>query len=73
MLVGLYQVLLETTKHRGDELSLTGTIDLAGDAGAADEWPRRAYGSAPLELALLAGSRFAKIYSNGRGVVQCAH
>jgi hypothetical protein len=75
MLVGLYQVLLETNESTAEtSYHLTGTIDLAGDAPAPlNEWASASdTGSAPLELALLAGSRFAKIYSNGtrRGSVR---
>ena len=68
MLVALYQCLLESNQSSSEtSYHLTGSIDLAGHAASPlDEWASATdTASAPLELALLAGSRFAKIYSNG--------
>jgi hypothetical protein len=68
MLVSLYEALLESNQAT-DETSyhLTGSIDLADyPASPIDEWASAGdMGSAPLALALLAGTRFNRIYSNG--------
>jgi hypothetical protein len=67
MLVTLYEAMLQTNLS-SEETSyhLTGSIHLDGyPAAPLDEWASAAdSGSAPLELALLAGTRFAHIYSN---------
>jgi hypothetical protein len=67
MLVTLYEAMLETNLS-SEETSyhLTGSIHLDGyPAAPLDEWASAAdSGSAPLELALLAGTRFARIYAN---------
>lgn len=68
MLVALYEALLETNQSTAEtSYHLTGSIDLAGHpASPLDEWVSASdAASAPLELALLAGGRFARIYSNG--------
>jgi hypothetical protein len=68
MLVALYQALLETNQSTEEtSYHLTGSIDLAGlPASPLNEWVSASdAGSTPLELALQAGGRFAKIYSNG--------
>ena len=68
MLVSLYEALLESNQAT-DETSyhLTGSIGLAAyPASPIDEWASASdSGSAPLELALLAATRFNRIYSNG--------
>jgi hypothetical protein len=67
MLVTLYEAMLETNLS-SEETSyhLTGSIHLDGyPVAPLDEWASAAdSGSAPLELALLAGTRFARIYAN---------
>jgi hypothetical protein len=67
MLVTLYEAMLQTNLS-SEETSyhLTGSIHLDGyPATPLDEWASAAdSGSAPLELALLAGTRFARIYAN---------
>jgi hypothetical protein len=68
MLVALYEALLETNQSTAEtSYHLTGSIDLAGHpASPLDEWVSASdVASAPLELALQAGGRFARIYSNG--------
>jgi hypothetical protein len=76
MLVTLFDTLLETNQNTSEtSYHLTGSIHLTsqGDSPAAtsevsplDEWASASdSGSAPLELALEAGTRFAHIYSNG--------
>jgi len=68
MLVSLYEALLESNQS-SDETSyhLTGSIGLANyPASPIDEWASAGdSGSAPLALALLAATRFNRIYSNG--------
>jgi hypothetical protein len=67
MLVTLYEAMLETNMSTEEtSYHLTGSIGLDGYADApVDEWASAAdSGSAPLELALLAGTRFARIYAN---------
>jgi hypothetical protein len=78
MLVSLYQSLLEANQASMEtSYHLTGSIDLAGfPAMPLDEWASASdSGSAPLELALNTGVRFARIYSNGarQGAVQAIH
>jgi len=67
MLVTLYEAMLQTNLS-SEETSyhLSGSIHLDGYPPAPlDEWASAAdSGSAPLELALLAGTRFARIYAN---------
>jgi hypothetical protein len=68
MLVSLYDALLETNDSTAEtSYHLTGRIDLAGSPSfPLDEWVSASdSGSAPLELALAAGTRFSRIYSNG--------
>jgi hypothetical protein len=68
MLVSLYDALLETNDSTAEtSYHLTGSIDLAGSPSfPLDEWVSASdSGSAPLELALAAGTRFSRIYSNG--------
>jgi hypothetical protein len=67
MLVTLYEALLETNLSTAEtSYHLTGGIHLDGfPAAPLDEWvSANDAGEAPLELALQAGSRFARIYSN---------
>jgi len=67
MLVTLYDALLENNESSMEtSYHLTGTIDLEGYTPVLlDEWASATdAGGAPLELALQAGSRFARIYSN---------
>jgi hypothetical protein len=65
--VTLYQGLLETNTST-DETSyhLTGSVDMDGNPAAPlDEWASaNDTGSAPIELALLAGARFQRFYAN---------
>jgi hypothetical protein len=67
VMVTLYQGLLETNTST-DETSyhLTGNVDMDGyPAAPLDEWASaNDTGSAPIELALLAGARFQRFYSN---------
>ena len=67
MLVSLYEALLETNGS-SEETSyhLTGVVDLDGHGPAPlNEWASAGEGgSASLELALKAGTRFDRIYSN---------
>jgi hypothetical protein len=68
MLVSLYESLLENNQSSSEmSYHLTGSIDLAGyPPSPLDEWASASdSGSAPMELALQAGGRFARIYSNG--------
>jgi hypothetical protein len=74
MLVTLFNTLLETNQNTAEtSYHLTGSIHLNPDADSPvsedsplDEWASASDGgSAPLELALEAGTRFARIYSNG--------
>jgi hypothetical protein len=68
MLVALYECLLESNLSSAEtSYHLTGSIDLAGRSPSPlDEWASSSDAApAPLELALLAGGSFAKIYSNG--------
>jgi len=67
MLVTLYEALLENNESSQEtSYHLTGTIDLNGYPPVPlNEWASATdAGGAPLELALEAGSRFARIYSN---------
>jgi hypothetical protein len=67
MLVTLYEALLETNLSTAEtSYHLTGSIHLDGfPAAPLDEWvSANDAGEAPLELALQAGGRFARIYSN---------
>jgi hypothetical protein len=68
VLVTLYEALLENNTST-DETSyhLTGSIRLDGYPDSPlDEWASAGAGEpAPLELALLAGARFQRIYANG--------
>jgi hypothetical protein len=67
VLVTLYQALLQNNASAADlSYHLTGSIDLAGHSPVpVDEWASASDGaSAPLEMALAAGSRFARIYSS---------
>jgi len=78
VVVSLYEALLENNQSSAEmSYHLTGTIDLAGyPPSPLDEWASASdSGSAPLELALQAGGRFARIYSNGarRGSVTGLH
>jgi hypothetical protein len=81
MLVTLFNTLLETNQNTADtSYHLTGSIHFNSSADSPglqdsplDEWASASDGgSAPLELALEAGTRFARIYSNGarQGVVR---
>jgi hypothetical protein len=67
LLVTLYNALLQTNES-SEETSyhLTGAIDLEGyPPSPLDLWaPAGESASAPLQIALLAGDRFAKLYSN---------
>jgi len=67
MLVAIYNALLQSNEST-DETSyhLTGTVELSsGPSVPLDEWASAGdAGPAPMLLALLAGSRFAHIYSN---------
>ena len=68
VVVTLYESLLETNTSTSEtSYHLTGGIDMDGyPAALLDEWASaNDSGSAPIELALLAGGRFQKIYSNG--------
>ena len=68
MLVTLYEALLENNESSMDlSYHLTGAIDLDGYPPVPlNEWVSASdTGGAPLDLALQAGSRFARIYSNG--------
>jgi len=68
MLVTLYQSLLETNSSSAEtSYHLTGSIELAGyPASPLNEWASATDSEpAPLELALLAGGRFERIYANG--------
>jgi hypothetical protein len=68
VLVTLYEGLLETNTSTAEtSYHLTGGIDIDGYPSAPlDEWASADdSGSAPIELALLAGERFQKFYSNG--------
>jgi hypothetical protein len=68
VLVALFEALLESNLSTAEtSYHLTGSIDLAGyPASPLDEWVSASdAGSAPLELALQTGGRFARIYSNG--------
>ena len=68
MLVSVYESLLETNESTAEtSYHLTGSIDLADrPASPLNEWASaNDEGSASLELALLAGGRFQRIYSNG--------
>jgi hypothetical protein len=68
MLVALYEALLETNQSSAENsYHLTGSIHLAGHPSSPlEEWvSANDTASAPLELALQAGGRFARIYSNG--------
>ncbi|MGA2046395.1 MAG: SpoIVB peptidase S55 [Terracidiphilus sp.] len=68
MLVTLYEALLENNESSMDlSYHLTGAIDLDGYPPVPlNEWVSASdSGGAPLDLALQAGSRFARIYSNG--------
>jgi hypothetical protein len=67
MLVSLYEAMLQTNLSTEEtSYHLTGSVQLDGYPSAPlDEWASAAdSASAPLELALLAGTRFARIYSN---------
>jgi hypothetical protein len=67
-LVSLYNALLETNESSAEtSYHLTGSIEMAGyPPSPLDEWASASdAGSAPLDLALAAGQRFARIYSNG--------
>jgi hypothetical protein len=69
MLVSLYQALLENNRSSAEtSYHLTGRIELTNyPASPLDEWVSASdAGSAPLELALNTGVRFARIYSNGQ-------
>ncbi len=68
LLVTLYQALLEANDSTAEtSYHLTGSIHLEGyPASPLDEWSPASDGEpAPLLLALLAGSRFERIYANG--------
>jgi hypothetical protein len=68
VVVTLYEGLLETNMSTVEtSYHLTGGIDMDGyPAAPLDEWASASdSGSAPIELALLAGGRFQKFYSNG--------
>ena len=68
VLVTLYEALLESNESTVEtSYHLTGGIDLDGyPAVPLDEWASASdSGSAPLELALLAGTRFSRVYGNG--------
>jgi hypothetical protein len=67
MLVSLYESLVESNANSAQtSYHLTGSLDIEGHpASQLNEWASASdASSAPLELALQAGSRFAKIYSN---------
>jgi hypothetical protein len=67
MLVTLYEAMLQTNLSTEEtSYHLTGNIQLEGyPATPLDEWASASdSGSAPLELALQAGTRFARIFSN---------
>ncbi|MGA2534857.1 MAG: SpoIVB peptidase S55 [Terracidiphilus sp.] len=67
MLVSLYESLVESNANSAQtSYHLTGSLDIEGHpASQLNEWASASdSSSAPLELALQAGSRFAKIYSN---------
>jgi hypothetical protein len=67
MLVSFYEALLENNDSTAEtSYHLTGSIELSGHSPSAlDEWVSASdAASAPLELALAAGSHFARIYSN---------
>ena len=67
MLVSLYEAMLQTNLSTEEtSYHLTGSVQLDGYPSAPlDEWASAAdSASAPLELALLAGTRFARIYAN---------
>jgi hypothetical protein len=67
MLVTLYEALLESNESTAEtSYHLTGNIDLDGyPPSPLDEWVSASdAGMAPLELALAAGGRFTRIYSN---------
>lgn len=68
MLVSLYQALLETNGNTAEtSYHLTGSINLEGyPPSPLDIWaPAGDSIPAPMGAALLAGERFAKLYSNG--------
>ena len=68
LLVTLYECLLETNGSTAEtSYHLTGSIHLDGyPASPLDEWASASEGEpAPLALALLAGARFDRLYSNG--------
>ncbi len=68
LLVTLYQALLEANDSTAEtSYHLTGSIHLDGyPASPLDEWSPASDGEpAPLLLALMAGSRFERIYANG--------
>jgi len=67
LLVSLYQALLQNNDSSAEtSYHLTGTIELGAYGPVPlDEWASASdSASAPLELALLVGGRFAKIYSS---------
>jgi hypothetical protein len=76
MLVTLFNTLLETNQNTAEtSYHLTGSIHLNSNANSPastpvdsplDEWASASDGgNAPMELAFEAGTRFARIYSNG--------
>jgi hypothetical protein len=74
MLVVLYESLLETNESTAEtSYHLTGSIDLEGyPASPLDLWASGGESNAAMEIALSAGLRFARLYSNGarQGVVR---
>jgi hypothetical protein len=68
VLVALYESLLETNESTADSsYHLTGTIDLDGyPASPLNLWASAGGPmAAPLQIALLTGERFSRLYSNG--------
>ena len=65
-LVSLYEALLENNQNTDDtSYHLTGSIDLEGHAPSPlDEWAVAGDLPANLEIAMKAGARFVRIYSN---------